>query len=127
MAAALSLDLRERVISAIEAGVSCRRAAERFGVGAASAIRWYARFRQDGRIGPKPMGGDRYSHRMEAHSELILGTCEARPQIYLRELRDALEERGVQTSLSGLSRFFARHGITRKKGQSTRANRTART
>ncbi len=50
MAAVLSLDLRERVIAAIEAGASCRQTAERFGIGAASAIRWYARFREEGEI-----------------------------------------------------------------------------
>ena len=33
MPAALSPDLRKRVIGAVEAGSSCRQAAERFGVG----------------------------------------------------------------------------------------------
>jgi transposase len=127
MAAALSLDLRERVIAFIEAGASCRQAAGRFGVGAASAIRWYARFRQEGEIASKPMGGDRHSHRVEAHAALILQSYEARPQIYLRELREVLQERGADVSLSGLSRFFRRHDITRKKGQFTPASRAART
>ena len=127
MAGALSLDLRERVIAAIEAGASCRQAAERFGVGAATAIRWHARFRQDGEIGSKPMGGDRHSHRVESHAAVILQRCAERPQIYLRELREILQERGADVSLSGLSRFFRRHGITRKKGPFTRASRTART
>ena len=127
MAAALSLDLRERVIAAIEAGASCRQAAERFGIGAASAIRWYARFRQEGEIGSKPMGGDRHSHRVEGHAAVILQSYEARPQIYLRELREVLQQRGAAVSLSGLSRFFRRHGITRKKGRFTRVSRTART
>lgn len=123
MPAALSVDLRERVVSAIAAGTSCRQAAERFGVGAASAIRWYARFRQSGQVTPKPTGGDRSSHRVEAYAALILQTCEARPQIFLRELRDTLREGGIQTSTSGLSRFFARHGITWKKGPHTRPSR----
>ena len=39
MSKALSLDLRSRVLSAIAAGLSCRKAAERFGVSASSAIR----------------------------------------------------------------------------------------
>jgi transposase len=39
MAAALSQALRERAIAAIEAGGSCRLAAERFGLGRATAIR----------------------------------------------------------------------------------------
>jgi transposase len=39
MAKALSVDLRQRVIAAIDGALSCRQAAERFGVSAASAIR----------------------------------------------------------------------------------------
>ena len=126
MGAALSLDLRRRVIAAIEAGTSCRQAAARFGVGVATAIRWQAQLRREGDIAAKRMGGDRTSHRIEAHAALILKTCEARPQVFLRELRDLLREHGVQTSISGLARFFIRHGITRKKGRSTRPNRNAR-
>ena len=127
MAGALSLDMRERVIAAIEAGASCRRAADRFGVAAASAIRWHARFRAEGEIAAKPMGGDRHSHRVEAHADLILKAYEAQPQIYLREVQQALQEHGLAVSLSGLSRFFRRRGITRKKGRFTQANRAART
>ncbi|TXN60378.1 IS630 family transposase, partial [Methylobacterium sp. WL18] len=44
MPSALSMDLRERVIAAIEAGASRRQAAKRFGVGPSSAIRWHERF-----------------------------------------------------------------------------------
>ena len=127
MAAALSLDLRRRVIATIEAGASCRKAAERFGIGVATAIRWHAQVRLDGRIAAKPSGGDHASHRLEAQASLILKTCEQQPQIFLRELRDLLGERGVQTSTSGLSRFFARHGITRKKGRFTPPSKTGRT
>ena len=116
MGAALSLDLRRRVIAAIKAGTSCRRAAARFGVGVATAIRWQAQLRREGDIAAKPMGGDRTSHRIEAHAALILTTCEERPQLYLRELRDVMREHGVETSISGLARFFVRHGISRKKG-----------
>ena len=127
MGAALSLDLRRRVIAAIKAGTSCRRAAARFGVGVATAIRWQAQLRREGDIAAKPMGGDRTSHRIEAHAALILTTCEERPQLYLRELRDVMREHGVETSISGLARFFVRHGISRKKGRSTRPNRSAPT
>ena len=40
MAGALSCDLRSRVLAAVDAGTSRRSAAERFGVGIATAIRW---------------------------------------------------------------------------------------
>ncbi|WP_245284921.1 helix-turn-helix domain-containing protein, partial [Bradyrhizobium sp. th.b2] len=72
MARALSVDLRQRVIAAIDGGMSCRQAAERFGVSAASAIRWRGRLKEVGDIVPKRQGGDRKSQRIEAHSQLIL-------------------------------------------------------
>ena len=78
-------------------------------------------------MAPKPSGGDHSSHRVEAQARLILATCRRRPAIFLRELRDQLAQRGVQTSTSGLSRFFARHGITRKKGTCTPPSRSGQT
>lgn len=127
MPSPLSVDLRERVVAFMSAGASCRETAARFGVSAASASRWAARLRYDGHVAPKPSGGDQLSHRLEAHARLILATCRRRPALFLRELRDQLAERGVQTSTSGLSRFFARHGISRKKGICTPPSRTGRT
>ena len=127
MPSALSFDLRERVIEAIEAGSSRRQAAERFGVGKASAIRWHARFRDAGEIAPKPAGRDRSPPAIEAHAETILEICREHPQIFLRELRDRLAQQGVRTSTSGLWRFFGRHGITRKKGLFMQTSSSART
>ncbi len=98
MAAALSLDLRERVIAAIEAGASCRQTAERFGIGAASAIRWYARFREEGEIAAKSLGGDRHSHRVEAHAVLIMRSYRAQPQIFLREVRAVSKSTGPMSA-----------------------------
>ena len=127
MPSPLSVDLRERVVAFMSSGASCREAASRFGVSAASASRWAARLRQDGHVTPRPSGGDHSSHRVEARARLILATCRRKPTIFLRELRDHLAQRGLRTSTSGLSRFFARHGITRKKGRYTRPSRTGRT
>ena len=127
MPSPLSVDLRQRVVACVSEGASCREAAARFGVSAASASRWAARGRHDGHVSPRPMGGDRHSHRVEAQSRLILATCRRRPAIFLRELRDHLAQRGVQVSTSALSRFFARHGISRKKGTFTQPSRTGQT
>ena len=76
---------------------------------------------------PKPSGGDQLSQRIEAHKGLILAACRRKPAIFLRELRASLAQRWVQTSTSGLSRFFLRHGISRKKGTSMPPSRTGRT
>jgi len=54
MATALSVDLRSRVIAAVDGGMSRRRAASRFGVSYSSAIRWVRQARESGDITPKP-------------------------------------------------------------------------
>jgi transposase len=54
MGRAYSIDLRERVVAAVETGgLSCHRAAAQFGVGVSTAIRWVDRQRgteQDRRL-----------------------------------------------------------------------------
>ncbi|WP_436041072.1 helix-turn-helix domain-containing protein [Rhizobium sp. LjRoot98] len=66
MAKALSLDLRQRVVNAIAAGISRRQAAERFGVSAASAVRWQKQFSDTGTIQFDKQGGDRRSKYIDA-------------------------------------------------------------
>jgi transposase len=126
MSSALSVDLRERVVHAVETGASRHQAAERFGVSLASASRWCGQFARQGHVAPKAMGGDQRSHRIEAPTGLILSLYEAQPGIYLHELRTALAERGVYMAQSSLSRFFKRHGISRKKRQAMRPSRIGR-
>lgn len=127
MPSALSADLRERVVMAIEAGASRREAARRFEVSPASAVRWHESFVQEGRIQAKPMGGDQRSHAVEAQAMLIRRTYEGQPGLFLHELRDRLAEHGLRVEVSSLSRFFKRHGITRKKTPATRPSRIGRT
>lgn len=91
------------------------------------ASRWSQRSHQKGQLASKPMGGDHTSKRIEAHAELILAASEQEPRLFLRELRNRLAEQGVPTSTSGLSRFFARHGISWKKGCRSQLSRSVRT
>jgi transposase len=123
----LSQDLRDRVIAAIEGGMSCRRAAARFGVSAASAIRWQQLYLRHGTPAAKRQGGDRRSGRIEAHAKVILEALEAKRDITLAELQTVLADRGTPVGIGTLWRFFDRHGITRKKRPRTPASRTAPT
>lgn len=125
MGRALSLDLRERVAAAVAGGLSRHQAAERFGVSAASAIRWCALKKATGSLAPKPLGGDRRSRRIEAHAELILGMLQETPDITLEELRAKLAEGGIGASVSTLWRFFDRRQITFKKRLRMRRSRSA--
>ena len=114
MTRALSVDLRKRVIAAVEEGASCRQAAARFGVSASSAIRWYALSRIAGDTTPKPQGGDRRSGRIEAHAAVILGALERKSDVTLADLRAELAGRGIDVSVAGLWRFFKRRRIIRR-------------
>lgn len=126
MSSALSIDLRERVVGAVAAGASRHQAAERFGVSLASASRWCGLFAREGHVAPKPMGGDQRSHRFEAQADQILALYERRPGVFLHELKAALAEHGLHVAQSSLSRFFKRHGITRKKAPAMLQSRSAR-
>src|ERR1043165_10140001 len=126
MPKALSFDLRSRVLAAIDAGLSCRQAAARFGVSASSAIRWQGMRREGGDARPKPQDGDRLSHRTEAHADLIHAALTEVPDITLPELKARLAEKGAQVSVSALWRFCRRHQITRKKRQRTPPSKTGR-
>jgi len=123
----LSFDLRSRVLAAVDAGLSCRQAGERFGVSASSAIRWAALRRSDGDARPKPQGGDRLSRRTEAHAGLIRAALDEVPDLTLPELKVKLAGQGAQVSVAALWRFCRRHKITRKKRPRTPQSRTART
>ena len=124
MSKPLSVDLRERVVAAVDGGLSRRKAAERFGVSISSAIRWTAQVRRTGDVQPRRSGGDKRSGRIEAHAPVILAAVEGKPDITLVELRDLLAAQGVAVAVSTLWRFFARRKITLKKSLGMRWSRT---
>lgn len=114
---ALSMDLRVRVLAAIDDGMSCRGAAVRFGVAPSTAIRWRAQRLRTGSAAPKSPGGDMRSHQVEARAADILAIWQARKDITLEELRQEVAKSGLTVSVAGLHRFFVRRGMTRKKRQ----------
>ena len=123
MSKPISMDLRERVVAAIDGGMSRRGAAERFGVSISSAIRWAAQVRLTGDVRPRRVGGDKRSQRIEAHASSILQAVQGKPDITLAELRDLLAQQGVKVAISSLWRFFARRKITLKKSPGMRRSR----
>jgi len=94
--------------------MSRRSAARRFGVSESPVIRWDASRRETGSIEPKPQGGDMRSRQIEERHAEVMAAVEDESDQTLDELRVRLAGRGIATSTSALSRFFRRHGITRK-------------
>ena len=132
MGRALSMDLRERVVAAIGSWMSRRAAALRFGIGAATAVRWAGLMRDRGSAAPRRQGGDMRSGRTAAHAARISRAARrsalgATPDATLAELRATLAGEGVSLAVSTLWRFFARHAIARKKRPATPPSRTAPT
>ncbi len=114
----LSNDIRERLVSAVDAGLSRRSAAERFGVAASTAIKWVDQWRRTGDVGPRPQGGDHRSHRIEAHAGEILAWVEEAPDITLGELAGHLDAvYGLTVAQSTVWRLLDRHGMTFKKNR----------
>jgi len=126
MTKALSIDLRKRLVCAVEGGQSRRAAASRFGVAASTAIKWVDQWRRAGRVEAKPLGGDRHSHRMEAHAEEILALIEETPDITLAEIAEHLEEaHGLRVAQSTVWRLLDRHGQTFKKNRARKRTAAA--
>jgi transposase len=126
MTKALSIDLRRRVIDAINAGMSCRSAAARFGIAPSAAVKWHRLWRETGSFAPRAQGGDKRSWRIEVLGGTIFAMLEATPDITLVEVAARLErEHGQRFAASTVHRFFRRHGWSFKKSPATRASRTA--
>jgi transposase len=127
MARLLSMDLRERVVAAVEGGLSRRQAAARLGVTVSSAIRWLRV--ADPSVGAgrrERLGGGRRSERIEAHGTAIRAQVAEKPDMTLAELRAWLRaEHGMWVSISGLWRFFDRHGpsLNRKSAHAAEQDR----
>ena len=123
----LSVDLRSRLVAAVAGGLSRRAAAERFGVSAASSIRWVAASNTTGTVAPKPQGGDQRSHRIEAFADVILAAIEAQQDVSLIELAELLRTIcGASFAPSTVWRFLDRHAMTFKKNGTRRRAGTTR-
>ena len=126
MSHAFSTDLRHRLVSAVEDGMSRRSAAERFGVSASSAVRWVSQWRREGHVDPRRQGGDNRSQRMEAHADEIFGLIDETPDITLAEIAAHLEEAyGLHASESMVWRLLDRHDQTFKKNRARKRAATS--
>ena len=127
MARPYSMDLRERVVLAVEKeGLSRRQAAERFGIGIKTAIDWVRRFRETGSASARPMGGCRPKKIVGRHRDWLLERCR-RQDFTLRGLVAELADRGLQVDYRSVWEFVHGEKLTYKKRRWSPANATGRT
>ena len=110
-----SMDLRERVVAAVDkGGLSCHRAAAQFGVGVNTAILWVRRFRETGSVAPGQMGGHKPKKIAGAHRDWLLGRCR-QADFTLRGLVAELGERGLKVDYRSVWAFVHAEKLSHKK------------
>jgi transposase len=122
-----SLDLRERVVAALEDGMSTRQAAALFSIGIATAGAWGRLKRCQGDVRPAKQGKPKGSV-LDAHADFILGALREKPDTTLDEMVERLAgERAVRVVRTAVWKFLDRHDQTHKKRPLTPASKLAPT
>ena len=120
---AYSIDLRERVVAACDAGDATReQVAARFSVSVPWVRKLLRRRRETGSIEPKPRGGGRAPAFDAEAAGRLREAVRADDDATLVELARAA---GVACCASAVHRALARLGVTRKKSRGGRPSRTA--
>jgi putative transposase len=111
-----SVDLRERVVAAVErGGMSCNRAAAHFGVGVSTAINWVRRLRETGSVAPGQMGGHKPKSISGAHRSWLLERTKR--DFTLRGLVAELAERGLKVDYRTVWSFVHDEKLSFKKNR----------
>jgi transposase len=112
---AYSMDLRERVIAALDEGESSLEVAARMGVHDSWVRKLRRRRDRTGTIAPAPHGGGRGRKLDPMCEQALRAALDARNDATLEELRQELARRGKHVSITSVWRALARLGITLKK------------
>jgi len=117
MAKPFSMDLRERVIAAVEEeGLSRHQAAARFGIGVSTAIDWVRRFRETGSAAPGQMGGHKPRSIRDAHETWLRERIRER-DFTLRGLVAELAARGLKVDYHSVWTFVHGEALSFKKNR----------
>ncbi len=127
MSKAYSMDLRERLVRAVEVeGYSRRRAAARFGVAVSTAVNWLKRVAATGGVSPGRTGGRKPRKIAGAHRQWLIERCR-KDDFTLRGLVHELGERGLRVDYHSVWDFVHAEGLTHKKRRWSHPSRTAPT
>ena len=111
-----SLDLRERVVAAVESdGMSRNQAAARFGVAPSSAIKWVARFRATGSAAPAKMGGHKKRTLRGEHAAWLIARCREKEFTISQLVEELRRDRGVKVDRRSVWEFLHAEQLSFKK------------
>lgn len=116
MAAAYSMDLRERVIKDADAGLATKELAARYHVSVAWVNTLKQRWRETGSIAPREQ--TKFRHRvLEGQEDRLRALVTARPDATLAELREGL---GTTAAVATIWRELNQLDLTVKKNRTRR-------
>lgn len=127
MAKPYSMDLRERVIGAVErGGMSRHQAVVHFGVAVSTAIKWMQRFRHTGSAAPGQMGGHKPKAIAGAHRDWLIERCRARDFTLRGLVAELAEHRGLKVDYRSVWAFVHAEKLSYKKNAARPRARSSR-
>jgi transposase len=108
-----SMDLRERVVAAVETeGMTRHRAAARFGVAISSAIKWVARYRKTGSVAPSKIGGYKPRTLRGEHAAWLIGRCKEKDFTISQLVEELKSVRGLKVDRRSVWEFLHSEGLS---------------
>ena len=127
MAKPYSMDLRERVVAAVEQeGMSRRGAAHRFGVAPSRVIEWVKQFREKGHVRPGQMGGHKPKAISGEHRMWLIGRCNASDFTLRGLVTELLAQRDLKVDYRSVWQFVHDECLSYKKNRSAQRTGSSR-
>lgn len=111
-----SLDLRERVVAAVEKeGLSRNQAAARFRVAVSTAVHWVRRYRSTGSVEPSQIGGYKPKALRGDHADWLIARCREKAFTISQLVQELRDIRGLKVDRRSVWEFVHAEGLSFKK------------
>ena len=111
-----SLDLRDRVVAAVEReGLSRNQAAARFGVAVSTAVHWVRRYRTTGSVAPSKVGGYKKRTLRDEHAAWLIARCQEKDFTISQLVAELLAVRGLKVDRHSVWEFLHAEHLSFKK------------
>ena len=123
-----SMDLRERVVAAVEReGLSRHQAARRFGVAVSTAVHWVRRMRETGSAAPFKIGGYKKRVLRDEHGRWLIDRCAKGDFTISRLVQELARVRGLTVDRRQVWEFLHAEGLSFKKKACSQTSKTGPT
>jgi transposase len=121
-----SMDLRERVVGAVEGGLSRRKAGALFQVPPSVVVIWVKRFRETGSAAPGQMGGHKPRKIRGEHRTWLITRCQSGAFTLRGLVAELASERGLAVDYRSVWEFVHAEGLSFKKNRARQRTGSSR-